>query len=37
MKSVPTLALFRDGREIHRITGVKRVDVIEAEIAPLLA
>jgi thioredoxin len=35
--SVPTLALFRDGKEIHRITGVKRVDVIEAEIAPLLA
>ncbi len=37
VKSVPTLALFRDGREVHRITGVKRVDVIEAEIAPMLA
>jgi thioredoxin 1 len=35
--SIPTMILFRNGQEVHRVIGVRRRKELEAEIQPALA
>ena len=35
--SIPTMILFKNGQEVHRVIGVRRRKELEAEIQPALA
>jgi thioredoxin 1 len=35
--SIPTMILFRNGQEVHRVIGVRRRKELEAELQPALA
>jgi thioredoxin 1 len=35
--SIPTMILFRNGQEVHRVIGVRRRKELEAELEPALA
>jgi thioredoxin 2 len=37
IRSIPTIAVFRDGREVNRVSGVRPADAIAALIPPLAA